>query len=1333
MENLNPEIFQAFQNKLKTGNRRGVHLNAIPGNSRYKFDLARLSEIHKSLPEHFIINLLTQKNVNFKFSIHDKIADEVSKTEAKDNIYLFDDEKEGAENNTTEVSQVKDRTQKATLEKLSLSLENLIFQNDVIQSEKGINSLGFGFPILIRKDMDGQISASPVLIWSVNIKPVNELNTWEISRTEDDPIYVNEVLINHLQSDSGITMEQISEEMLADGKIDKPELLQICQTLLSQLKIEQNLDFILNNYEEIPFIKSKASYEEQLQNNGDAMIIKSGVFSIFEVQKQNIINDYESLKREFKPLENTIKPDFQSITSVETDPSQQGILESLKSQTKILIQGPPGTGKSQTLTAVLVNALENRQKTIVVCEKQTALEVLYNALHKLGLERYCIMIKDSVSDRKLVVDSVRNTIDPADFKKQGQPYSVQSLKDQLTEILQHKITINSVHELLNSDVFPGKNWTEIVGDLLTFQDTKENINVQDLQFSFSEEEYKEIEYVLEKGRELYQKYQPFEESSFINPEKFIRENFYNSLQNLDNSFQNYEEMWDEIQSLIIDFKPVYEEKKKQDFSHNLQKLSSLINETEVITSVLNQNSEDFHPEITNGFFYKFTALFSSAKKKKISNQKRLLEISSSIKQISLNEFFPSIELSDHLWNNKNEILNYRQKIQNLQSEFSSQLEQQFNAIDFLNIFDAVISGKETEIIAQRIQQLKKNISNDHWVNDLNFGNTYQHFDEYLISILDRYKSYRNHPENPLLAEYNWFYFYQPLNIFQKKLLEKLHSVDNWKSSFYSAYFPLLLNKYSDSKLNFNEKNYEEISKQIKQYGSSQQNFIQYFWNDAQQNAVKRFEQMNKDITVANLYNKRSSINHKRLTLRQIVQKDIDLFTDFFPIILTTPDACSNLFQGKNFYFDHVVFDEASQLKLEDNLPAMLKGKNIIIAGDEHQMPPSNYFSKVFDGVIEDEDEIESENDVITYKNSLLNIESLLDFATESQFEKNHLDFHYRSKHPYLIDFSNHAFYNSRLKPLPTKSEIKPIEFFQVDGVFDDHTNKEEAEKVLEILQTIQPLKDGNYPSVGIATFNISQRNYIKRKIVQETNLPGNEIFKEKIQGLEAAGLFIKNLENIQGDERDIIIMSTTYGRKAGGKFIQSFGPINHTKGYKLLNVIITRAKEKIYVCNSIPEEIFSNYKEALAQEGSNNRKAVLYAYLAYCKAVSDKNENQRIEILNALDQFGYTGYSGKNTNSNVFIDVIYNRLQKDFPHFKMLKSHHFGGYEFDILIEKENGKPVIVEAMSKEKYSGNLGYLEDVHKEKVVRNTGFEYVRIWSQNCWQNLDAEIQKIHKKIS
>ena len=1326
MQNLNSEIFQAFQNKLKTGNRRGVHLNAIPGNSRYKFDLGRLSEIHKSLPEHFIIELLTQKTLNFKFSIHDKSGEP-----SENNPEIIQEEFINEEEAITDRKLSPEQLRELALEKLSLSFENLIFQNEVIQSEKGINSLGFGFPLLIRKDMDGQITAAPILIWSVTVKALNQLNTWEISRTEDDPIYVNQVLSNHLQSDSGISLQQISEEMLADGKIDKPELQAICQNLLDQLKITQNLDFILNNYEAIPLIKNKAFYDNQLIKRGDAIIIKSGVFSLFEVQKQNIINDYELLKTSFKALEREQKSDFQSITSVETDPSQQAILESLKSQSKILIQGPPGTGKSQTLTAVLLNALENRQKTIVVCEKQTALEVLYNALQKLGLEKYCMMIKDSATDRKLVVNSVRNTIDATDFKKVLQPYSMQSLQSQLGEIIQHKENINGIHNLLNRDLLPNKNRTEIVGNLLSYADSEEVIDLKDQHFSFSAEEFKAIEMVLENGSTLYEKFRPFEEASFLNPEKLTQENYHSSLQNLDSAFLNYENQWSEIQRLVAEFKPTYEQKRKDDFGFNYNKLTTLINETEVLTSTLNANSEEFHPEITNGFFYKLTALFSSSKKKKIATQKKLAEISSMVKEISLNQFFPELNLSDHFWNNKNEIIGYRQKIQETQSDFYPILEESFDHLDFLNLYDPVVSGKETELISQRIQDLKKSILREQWLKNLDFGNTFLSFKKTLNPILNQFSKYRNHPENPLFTEYSWFSFYKTLSPFQKNILAKLYPVQNWEAAFYKAYFPLLLHHYSEEQLNFNESNYTEIRKKIKLYGNLQKSFVHYFWDTAQQNAVKQFEHLNRDITVANLYNKRSSTNHKRLTLRQIVQKDIDLFTNFFPIILTTPDTCSNLFSGKNFYFDNVVFDEASQLKLEDNFPAILKGKNVIIAGDEHQMPPSNYFSKVFEGTIEDEDDIEIETEIITYKNSLLNIESLLDFAMENQFEKNHLDFHYRSKHPYLIDFSNHAFYNSRLKPLPSKSEHKPIEFFQVDGIFDEHINKEEAEKVLEILSQIQPLPNGNYPSVGIATFNITQRNYIKRKIAHEAGLEGNETFREKIQGLEAAGLFIKNLENIQGDERDIIIVSTTYGRKSSGKFIQSFGPVNHTKGYKLLNVIITRAKEKIYICNSVPEDFFLQYKEALEQEGSNNRKAVFYAYLAYCKAVSDQNETQRMEILKVLNQFSHTSTNQSELNSTVFVDEIYDRLKTRLSEFNVLKNHQFGGYDFDILIEKSGVKPIVVECMSKEKYAEDLGYLEDVHKENILQNSGFEYVRIWSQNSAQNLEAELKKIIKR--
>ena len=297
MEPFSREVFELFQQKLKVGNRRGVHLNAIPNNSRYKFDLSRLSSIFKSLPERFILDLLTLKNLKFSFSLYDTPSTAIDERSYTTEVTHSDSKKSSP---LREEDRKKLPNERETLlEKLSSSIDDLIFQSEAIFQEKGVNPLGFGFPILVRRDLsDGQISVAPILIWSVRIRPTNQINTWEISRTEEDPIYINEVLINHLQNDSGITLSSIPEEMLEDGKIDKSELLKICTDILQQLKINQNIDFLENNYAEILPIQSKAHYESLLPERGQAIIEKSGLFSLFEVQKQNIINDYSYLKRE---------------------------------------------------------------------------------------------------------------------------------------------------------------------------------------------------------------------------------------------------------------------------------------------------------------------------------------------------------------------------------------------------------------------------------------------------------------------------------------------------------------------------------------------------------------------------------------------------------------------------------------------------------------------------------------------------------------------------------------------------------------------------------------------------------------------------------------------------------------------------------------------------------------------------------------------------------------------------------------------------------------------------------------------------------------------------
>jgi len=1332
--NFTPDIFQAFQSKLKVGNRRTIHLNAVPGNSRYKFDLARLANIHKSLPEHFIIDLLTMSKVNFKFSIHDKPASNpVESKIINESIYLNDYE----DINDTEEKPLqnsnKDVENLAILQKIASGLENIIFQNEVIQSEKGLNSLGFGFPLLIRRDLqDGQITVAPILIWSVKIKPTTEMNTWEISRTEDDPIYLNEVLINHLQSDSEVFLQPIPEEMLEDGKIDKPELFSICKTILEQLKIDQNIDFILNNYEAILPIKNKATYENMLPNRGDAFIEKSGLFSLFEVQKQNIINDYEDLIANYKdPVFLNLEKKFQSISPVETDPSQQGILESLKKKSKILIQGPPGTGKSQTLTALLINALENKQKTIVVCEKQTALEVLENAMKKHKLESFCIMIKDSTSDRKQVVDRVRNIIDNNDFKNATELFPESILQEQIDKITLSKNEINGVHHKLNQNLVNNQNWTSIIGQILECLPLKQEIDIHDFPFSFDANEWHLLIEKIEQGSNLYFKFKPYAENLIYNPLKITENDVINSQLKINEAFINYEKHWQTIQLLVNNYKDFYFSKRKEEFSNQLETLDNYKNELLVLIATLNKENDEFNNEKTESFFYKFVSWFSNSKKNVLQNRIKIKEISKNFKEISLHRNFYEINISSDLWQNIEEIKGYNEKITLAKQTFAEKIEIDFQELDLLNFYDRNFQNQDLEDINNQCKNLKTNIKNDNWLHLWNGGITFPDFKKEIETFLNKHLELQSDANNPFIFIYNWLIFYNPLSNFEQQLMQKLYAVSQWKASFNFAYFNQLLEKNTTNQLNFNEESYHSFSKKIAHFSYSQKHFIDSYWKNEQYKSVKNFEKINKDITVANLYNKRKSIKHNRLTLRQITQKDIDLFTSFFPILFITPDVCCNLFKGKNFYFDNVVFDEASQLKLEDNLPALLKARNIIIAGDEHQMPPSNYFSKVFDGSLEDEDDL-TEESIITQKNSLLNIESLLDFALEYQFDKNHLDFHYRSKHPYLIDFSNHAFYKSRLKPLPSFSEIKPIDFHQINGVFHEHINEKEADKVLEILEQILPNANGKYPSVGVATFNITQRNYIKRKIVYKQSLEENEGFREKMKGLEESGFFIKNLENIQGDERDIIIISTTYGVKKDGKFIQSFGPINHSKGYKLLNVIITRAKEKIIICNSIPEAIFSNYKNALEQEGSNNRKAVFYAYLAYCKAVSEENNAQRIQVLKDLNTSKNQSQNTINLLENLFKEQVFSLLKAKFSDTEIIVNYPFAGYHLDLLIKPKNGKPIAVECLSKDNYKGELAYLEDLHKEKILKNAGYNYQRIWSHSWWKNTEKEMKKYQEMI-
>ena len=1464
---LTEKLLTELQRRLKIGNRRGVHLNAVPSNSRYKFDLNRLSHIDKNLPDNFVKALLSELPLKFRISWKDNVPDLNS---------LFEEDQ-------------------SQLVRITKAFENLINQTEAIESEKGINTFGFGFPILARRDRaDNKLTVAPILIWSLRIKRTKEFNTWEILRNEEDPIYINEVLINHLQSDANIEIEQIPSDMLDDGLINKNELIEICSNLIRSINTTSPDDLeetFTKKLDKITSIGDKAHYDKLPLNSSNSFIDFSGLFSIFEVQKQNIINDYVNLM-ELEginiPLEDLEGHSFQPISSVETDPSQQSILHSLEATRNILIQGPPGTGKSQTLTAVLINALENNKKTIVVCEKRTALEVLHNALIEKGLNYHCVLVRDIVKDRKTVVDSVRDRVDNSEYKRYRYNYSKESL-DNLIQKSKDLITnINNKHQKLDEKLIGNKSWSDVVGNLLAEikgHTDDSNFNIEKNLFDYSTQELNTLLDIVQKGQILYTEFLPIESKSFINSLKLVGDNPYLIEQGINDDFDVYSKQLEQIKLLLEANRSEYISLRKSELKDQITSIDNHIENTRVkenelsdlvsiakndyynlrnieftqqlesVTQILyqidnifsnNKNNPDFtNTNKINGFGYKVLSVFSKRKKQTIADHYELqsksvkldecLKISKDFQNLNFtdsmdakknslstlkteitklkNSFSDKIENEFVLFNlssvldpndnekpfqsihsvtndtnnseafltklqsiqttfknylseinsvfkalskelaeskdikinqtfdktfkeNKEAVSELKSKIELIKAEFDSKIQNEFQQISLLKANPNEIEIKSLPILQEKVKALADKIKSDSWtVEKVKFTEFYK-FISGIETLIHNKNEYFKAEKDLFTIEFRWFQFYNGLSTSNKTIVNELKSKNNWRKSFLVFYLNSMLVNSANLDLPTNDDDHKELDKTLSGVEKEQLNFIKEFWFSKQIDTTREFEQKNVNLSVENLYNKRSSNRFKRLSLRQIVQYDANLFTNFFPIILTSPDVASNLFKGMNGYFDIVMFDEASQLRLEDNLPAILKGKQIIIAGDEHQMPPSNYFSKVFDGAIEDEEDLDEENEIVVDKdNILLSCESLLDFASELNFHRKHLDFHYRSRHPFLIEFSNYAFYNQRLKPLPNNFDYVPIKYVQVNGTFSEHTNEAEAEMILSIIdKNINRLPNGEFPTVGIATFNIAQRNLIKSKILERQKFSKFEEFNSKIQELEEKGMFIKNLENIQGDERDVIILSTTYGIGKDRKFAQRFGPINHSKGYKLLNVIITRAKYKVYCCSSIPEEVFMNYKEYLITEGSNNKRAVLYAYLAYCKAVSESNNDLRLSVLTTLAEnttksAGFDSFKGGDLESP-FEEEVYQSLADHLGTEKLIPQLQFAGFRIDIVYDpKVVGVPKIaIECDGAKYHSSREAYLYDRHRQKILENHGFVFHRIWSTNWWRNSSRETTKL-----
>ena len=1337
-------FLKALRDKLKIGNTRSIHLNALPGSSATKLDIFDINYCKKNLADE-LINVLTSQ-ANFEFDISFKNS-----------------------NN-------KDLQSKLSI--LSKRINTIIIQNEDEFKEHGVKTFGLGYPILVKrlKKDPTRIIKAPIFIWHLDIDRNNSVNSWKIIRNKsknlkgnyvNDEIHsvsLNEVLLSFLANDEQVSISQFKEDLLDDLIIDKGELISECkrimQELTGSLEAEEadNIGARLNGYiEQLP-AKSEIDEKEFSQ----PYLINGGVLGLYQSPKESIIKDIDRSIDKFNEFQfENLRFDYINPNphgSIETDPSQQQILNSLGIEPKKIIQGPPGTGKSQTLTALIVNAMANDLKCLVVCEKKTALDVIKNNIINENdqLANLIAVVDDITKDRDSIVSSVRDRINTIGQSSQPNEFQYKAIREELEKTA---TDINAQHKLLDRSIFEGQKWPELIGVYLKKRKLappdflNQYIDYKKFQFQKDQSELSRLSKNIVQAEKLIS-VTKIKETPFIlvTDNMFQKNATARGLQlELNDTLTKYLNGLESIVNRSQNEIKIYREFLSDHFSNYYRSIADTIKEFQnYVTSNRAVYGESFIKNNTLTLLkIDLLSILSKKYKQLKENKSTIPDKYENIKAAyEVHQYFQHVFC--HLEKNDSYelFLENIEKLETLNEDWFKKVPAEIEGLakNFSSsTLHASYLGESSKIksIEDELRMLTTDFNANKIILDtltieskLNetLNNIYPHIGK-IKAIVDCQEDF--------IAYYEWRRFYYQLNITDQYAINGLiaSQCKNWLVYFESCYYYWLLDQSEDRSLPKNDDYINHYCLKKPQLKLPQAKNILWQWESKQLLQLKKAKDEKRN--PVSLYNKRGSKGERRNSLRKIVETDFELFSSFFPVVMTNPSVCSSILPLKEGLFDIVIFDEASQLRLEDTFTSIMRGKIKVVSGDSQQMPPSSYFmgaaaSLSINSQEEDDQEESLEQEIIAQRNdeslNLAESESLLDYAERNGFRSSMLKVHYRSQHPDLIQFSNHAFYGNQLIPVPAKVDYLPIRFHEVNGLYTDQQNIDEAKHVIDVLlDQIKPQPNGQYPSVGIATLNLKQRNLISMELlkIQQTS---DDIEKvKKINDLYQAGLFVKNLENIQGDERDIIILSTTFGKRADETFRQNFGPLGQAHGYKLLNVIITRAKLQFHVCSSIPFSSISEFKDMIEQYGTNG-KGIFYAFLAYAKAISDNDRITSDAILqhiwkhSANKDFSIT-QEAIGSESPFEEEVFYDLAQK-IGQDRIIQQYKSGSFRIDMVVRsKITGNPIIaIECDGAKYHSSNEAYAWDIFRQKELEKQGFKFHRIWSTNWWTDNRKELDKL-----
>ena len=1243
---------------------------------------------------------------------------------------------------------------------LENNLKNLYRGAKASMEENGANTLylACGFLKWFEKDKKDPCYA-PILLIPVEL--VKKFGIKYTMRKRDEDTQFNVTVSEKLRQDFGIEFDAYKHELPRDDSgVDVKAIFNQVQEVVMPLKWEVIPACVLGLFSFSQFVmwNDMHSHRDEISKN---KIVKSLIEG--------------KLEWEAKDISSTGKvPEEDVYLPIVADASQLAAIKCAGEGESFVLHGPPGTGKSQTITSIIANCLANGKKVLFASEKKAALDVVYKRLEKIGVAPFCLELHSNKVRKSYVLDQLK-VASEVSLKAKGSGDYDKALED----IANKRKELDKYVDALHTTRGCGLSLYELINIYFSNQafpdcGSFDEGFLNEITFDRANEIESSLGELIASSTNLQGKL-PFVKSSRYSQEAknnlpILVDSFVRAFDEFASSVEIYDNL------LVANNCRVPGEPGTLGRISGLSQVSALISRLKALnlpkgyiccddTEAAYLSIKDMLVSVKDAVAKRdailtvyqpgFLDLDGAALLSEIVTAKAKNAL---LRGMAENNVYKKVKAYD-LKGNRKEVLeqdfkllaDYKNSIQNAMAFIASArgyLGELYNPGVVFPGFDvaAVEALNEnahalfTEMSSfDPIGSVRKLVgSGDVMITEAaaafgmkseDYKNTYEALNstygfecgafEPLESSLDAKKQMAV----TLKADSDYLRDRMQFNLMSSKC--RTYKIDNLVDAYsdgvisgkdligsfrkgYSKVLVGLIIDNADVLRTFSGLVFEQKISELSKLNDE-------FEKLTRQEIYLRIAKNLPDIThEANVSSALGILQHaiksggRGVSIRTLFTQVGDLILKLCPCVLMSPLSCAQyLDPEKCGMFDIVVFDEASQLPTSKAIGVIARGKEAVIVGDPKQMPPTSFF-------------MEQTTEVEDFETD--DLESILDDCLAISMPQMFLAWHYRSRHESLITFSNKSFYEGKLYTFPSPDDrVSKVTMVDCGGTFDSgntRTNKIEAQAVIdEICMRAHDPVLSKY-SVGVVTFNIQQQTLIEDML--DLAASKDAVLEKWAFGSEEP-IFVKNLENVQGDERDVILFSVGYGKDETGKLIMNFGPLNRDGGWRRLNVAVTRSRIEMKVFASMAaEEIRIG---DTASEGVKSFKR----FLQY--AAGSTVWDQDIASTGSSSDGSGTPLIDRNKDFTGIADDICARFNA--IGFNTEKGVGKSGFKIDIGVvsPEKDGTYCLGILLDGPVYaSSGTTTSREVSQISMLKGFGWNIARVWSIEWWENPDAVFEKL-----